>query len=108
MAVELLVLAKSKGRHRRGAVIAVKDSPAVWGKREGPPNFVIVKIADMTRAEFEATSMWRPRKDRIGIDGAPEASQIRDEIFKPGAVDDALASALELRARELAPRKEKA
>jgi len=48
MAIEILILAKDNGAYEKGDIICVKEAPAVWGTKEGPPDFVRVNCADAT------------------------------------------------------------
>ncbi len=58
MAVELLILANNGGGgRRRGAVICVKEAPdgqeISWGRDEGPPHFVILRIPGIMKKDLD-------------------------------------------------------
>lgn len=53
-AIELLVrTSDGPGGRRKGDIISMKQIPHVgWGKGEGPPNYVIVKIDNLKARDF--------------------------------------------------------
>ncbi len=54
MAVEILVAAIAKpGVTERGYPWIMKETPCVWGGREGPPNWVILRITDASKIQVE-------------------------------------------------------
>lgn len=54
MAVEILVAAVGKpGVTERGYPWIIKETPCVWGKKEGLPNWVILRITDATKEQIE-------------------------------------------------------
>lgn len=53
MAVELLVIAKDTSTYLKGDIITAKQSPASWGGKEGPPDFIRVTITDADIEEVE-------------------------------------------------------
>jgi hypothetical protein len=51
--VEILVRTKDgPGGRRKGDIVCVKESPAKWGGKEGPPDYVIVKIPGIKAENF--------------------------------------------------------
>lgn len=56
MGVEILISNINKparNQLRRGAPIAAKDTPAVWGDKEGPPTFIRVACDTLTKAQVD-------------------------------------------------------
>jgi len=53
MACEVLIAAEDKNHSLKGYPKNVKDVPCVWGKKEGPPGYVILRITDATAAQVE-------------------------------------------------------
>lgn len=53
MPVQLLVAASDHAKQLKGQVIHVQDEPCAWGAVERPPNYVVVRIADATKAQVE-------------------------------------------------------
>lgn len=87
------------GCYKRGDVVAVEPDGWQWGKLEGPPKFVIVKIPDMTVEEAEQyvesergtssdpklpTPVVTKRKYKLSIDNTP--SEIKNELETKGIV----------------------
>lgn len=52
-AVELLVAAVDTSTYLKGDIVVAKQSPAVWGGKEGPPDFIRVTITDADLAEVQ-------------------------------------------------------
>ena len=48
MPAEILIHALTHGPFLKGSVCLIKDSPAIWGSKEAPPDFVVVIISDAT------------------------------------------------------------
>jgi len=55
MPCEILVKATDKpgGVWFKGDPVVVKDDPVFWGAKEGPPNWVIVRVTDSSAAQIE-------------------------------------------------------
>ena len=51
MLAEILVHALTHDPFLKGSICLIKDSPAVWGRMEAPPDFILVKISDATAAQ---------------------------------------------------------
>lgn len=51
MPCEILVINVAKDPYIRGEPVVIKDSPAVWGTKEGLPNWVRLAITDATAAQ---------------------------------------------------------
>ncbi len=47
----MLVATTTHAKAIKGAIVGVKDEPAVWGTKEGLPNYVIVTISNATMAQ---------------------------------------------------------
>jgi hypothetical protein len=66
MAIEVLILAQDRpGWRKKGYVIYEKDSPAVWGKMETLPDFIIITVTGAVTVE-EARAyreQWRCHYD---------------------------------------------
>lgn len=54
MSVELLVVAVAKEPYVRGEPVVIKESPASWGNKEVPPNWVRVIVSDATIEQAQA------------------------------------------------------
>lgn len=80
------------GCYKRGDVVVVMNDGWPWGKSEGPPKFVIVKIPGMTVEEAQKyiesekdapdSEVLTRRKFKFHIDGTP--SEIKDELETKG------------------------
>lgn len=54
MSCEVLIAAVGKsGVTEKGYPWIIKDMPCSWGNKEGPPNWVILRITDANRAQVE-------------------------------------------------------
>ncbi len=54
MPCEILIVAVAKaGLTQRGYPWIIKDTPAIWGSKEGLPNWVILRIANATKVQVE-------------------------------------------------------
>lgn len=56
MPCEILIAAEDKNHSKKGYPKQVKDvpaSPPVWGKKEGPPGYVILRITDARKDQVE-------------------------------------------------------
>ena len=51
MPAEILIHAYTHDSFLKGSICLIKDSPAVWGRMEAPPDFVVVIISDTTAAQ---------------------------------------------------------
>jgi len=78
MAIESLILAiDGTGWRKKGYVIYEKDSPAVWGSREGLPTFIRVTITgDLTveqarayREPWNCMYDWTVNNHNVSLDG---------------------------------------
>lgn len=54
MGVELLIVAVAKDPYIRGEPVVIKESPANWGSKERPPNWVRVIVSDATFEQAQA------------------------------------------------------
>jgi len=54
MPCELLIHAKAHSKAIKGSIETVKDSPAIWGGKEGLPDYVILTITDKTKEQVRA------------------------------------------------------
>jgi hypothetical protein len=54
MTIKLLVVAVAKEPFIRGEPVVIKESPATWGNKEGPPNWVRVIVSDATMGQAQA------------------------------------------------------
>lgn len=88
MAVEVLLIANDKGPWKRGMVVAAKETPAVWGRREGPPNFARLTIQGITLKQFYSSALWIPHRE-TGLDGHPEPTRPKDKHVEQGTVAEA-------------------
>lgn len=62
MPCEILIKAfYTHGSYKRGYPVVVKDVPCVWGKKEGLPNFVRIRITDATKAQVNhyVAEQWK-------------------------------------------------
>lgn len=53
MPCEILIAAKDLNHSKRGYPKNVKDIPCVWGKKECPPGYVILRITDASADQVE-------------------------------------------------------
>ncbi len=53
MAVEILIAAHDLNHSSKGYPKNAKDTPCVWGKKEGLPDYVILRITDATKNQVE-------------------------------------------------------
>ncbi|KKM78645.1 hypothetical protein LCGC14_1357850 [marine sediment metagenome] len=53
MAVEILVAAKNLNHSLKGYPKNAKDTPCVWGTKERPPDYVILRLTDATKVQVE-------------------------------------------------------
>lgn len=53
MACEILIAAKDLNHSSKGYPKNVKDIPCVWGKKECPPGYVILRITDASASQVE-------------------------------------------------------
>ncbi len=51
MPCQLLVAATTHAKETKGEILVVHDEPAVWGNREGLPDYVIVRISNAAAVE---------------------------------------------------------
>ena len=64
MPCEILVNAVAHRKAIKGQLVAVKDQPCVWGKREGLPDYVIVTISNATADQVRSRTLrWTDRPD---------------------------------------------
>lgn len=68
MPVELLIHATDHGKAIKGRIQDVRDDDELavhpWGGREGPPNFVILRISDATKSQVDHyLESWSNRLD---------------------------------------------
>ncbi len=54
MAVEFLVKARARKIFNIGSISqTVKEAPAVWGRKETLPDFIVVRVTDATKADID-------------------------------------------------------
>lgn len=63
---------------KRGDIVVVKELPHVgWGREEGPPNYVIVKIDDISAKEFEQYNIRHGKLSDSDLQENPETVRSR-------------------------------
>lgn len=53
MPCEILIAAEDKNHSKKGYPKQVKDVPAIWGTKEGPPGYVILRITNASAEQVE-------------------------------------------------------
>jgi hypothetical protein len=56
MPCEILIHAINHSKAIKGQIASIKEAPAVWGQREGLPNYVILTISDRTAEQVKQYS----------------------------------------------------
>ena len=84
---ELLVITKDGSHHshaKKGDIIAVVDNGHEWGKKEGLPLFVVIKIPEMTMEEAKLYEEQLTEEVDVEIEGVFVKRQkvVRDRKYK--------------------------
>lgn len=86
------------GCYKRGYPVVVMPDSHIWGNAECPPNFIVIKVPDMTVEEakqylvpiFEGIGedliIVQRRKYKIDIDDDKLDKKVKDDIEKEGKV----------------------
>lgn len=53
MPSQILIAATTHSKETKGEMIAGRDEPTEWGGREGPPNYVILRISNASAAKVK-------------------------------------------------------
>ncbi len=53
MPCQLLIAATTHRKQTKGEMLACRDEPTEWGGKEGPPNYVVVRIKNANAAQIE-------------------------------------------------------
>ena len=77
--IEILVrMFDGPGGRAKGDIVSVKELPHKgWGKGEGPPNYVIVKVSGTTAKEFSQYHVRHGKLDENDISENPERVRSR-------------------------------
>ena len=83
MSAEVLIMAvdfPSSGFYK-GYPVVVKESPAVWGSKEGLPNFIVLKITDTPASVVEHfLSDWKIKYTHTIVNQNSSGYRIRVEV----------------------------
>lgn len=82
MPCEILIVAVAKsGMTERGYPWVVKDTPVVWGNKEVPPNWVVLRITDATKAQVEHyLESWHKKFAYDILQDTPQGYRIRVRV----------------------------
>ncbi len=81
MPCRILIQATTTDKKRKGRIKIARDEPAVWGKKEVPPDYAYLRITDADAAEMkEFSGPWLKTFQRGDVKNPDDSRRVTIEI----------------------------